>query len=155
MKRNYRVIRGATGPRGMPGQSAYGLWLQEGNQGNIHQFFSSIGGSRDVLYLHDGGQYVGSCKMVQMQNIAGKFKPGRYVIQFMLRADQGVFALYYDAIEVSHTRYQANGVLHGLGVIHVLSDTNMVYIKNISPTLAYLDGEDGCVDAFLWARPID
>jgi len=148
-------LRGATGPRGMPGQSAYGLWLQEGNQGDINSFFSSIGAGRDVLYSHSGGQIVGSCKAVQLQRIAGHFKPGRYLVQFMLCAQEGTFALYYDAIELPHTRYRAHGVLHGLCVVHLMQESVSIYIKNLSSHVVQLDGEQGCVDAFLWARPID
>ncbi len=155
MKRNYRVLRGAAGPRGMPGQSAYGLWLSEGNQGDIQQFFSSVCAGRDVLLMHDGGQYVGPCKSVQLHLVTGTFRPGRYIVQCMLRAQRGIFALYYDAIEVPHTRYRAHGIVHALSVIHILSDIHTVFIKNVSQTSVHLDGENGCVDAFLWARPID
>lgn len=47
------VTVGSRGPRGLPGgdgKSAYELWLDEGNEGSLEDFFASLTGQ---AYTHD------------------------------------------------------------------------------------------------------
>jgi hypothetical protein len=44
------VTAGTRGPRGPEGKSSYEVWLQEGNVGNIDDYFASLSGGD---YTHD------------------------------------------------------------------------------------------------------
>lgn len=152
MKRNVRILRGA---RGMPGLSAYGLWLEQGNQGDVEQFFLSIAAHREILYIHSGGQYVPPGASVQLQHMAGRTKPGRYIVQYMINAYDGIFSLCVDGREAAHSRYCARNFVHGLCAVHIMQNNAAITIKNVSRQCVQLQGQNGCVDAYLWAKPID
>lgn len=44
------VTAGTRGPRGTDGKSAYELWLDDGNEGTVKDFFASLSGG---AYTHD------------------------------------------------------------------------------------------------------
>lgn len=154
-KRNYRVLRGPEGPRGLPGLSAYGLWLSMGNQGDLDAFFSSLCSQREVLYVHAGGQCVLPSHGVKLQRLAGCLREGRYLAQAMVCASQGLFSVFIDGREAALSRYRAHGVLHGLCVLHIMRDCADIALMNVSDSAVLLDGDDDCIDAFLWCRPVD
>ncbi len=152
MKRNLKVLRGA---RGLPGLSAYGLWLSQGNQGDLEKFFLSISSNREVLYQHSGGQCVAPGAAVQLQHRLGSFLPGRYIVQYMLCAYDGIFSIYVDGMENTFARYRAHDFLNGLCIVQIMQENAVVTIQNLTNQCVQLQGHHGCVDAYLWARLID
>ena len=54
-KRSYKTLRGPRGPRGEQGLSAYGVWLQAGNQGTVQDYLRAMQCARECLWMHNGG----------------------------------------------------------------------------------------------------
>lgn len=154
-KRTYKTLRGPRGPRGEQGLSAYGVWLQAGNQGTIQDYLRAMQCARECLWMHNGGQVVAPGQSIQMQRVCGRLHSGLYVVHITMVAKQCTVAIFMDGTEQNNTRFYCQGMMQVATTIRIFSTQAQIEVRNVGKEEIRMGKGDGVVDTCILFRPID